>query len=174
MRFDKNKKAFVSAVTLREKIMKKSLLAIIALMSLLSGCASVEMASDKDSNLAKQFNPPSPNKAGVYVYRKDTVVGAALKKDIWIDKKCIGETAKGVFFYEEVDGDKEHTISTESEFSPNDLVIKMKSGMLYFIEQYIKMGVFVGGAAVEQRDEETGKADLAELKMAKKGNCDGG
>ncbi len=151
--------------------MKKSLFVIIVFMSLLSGCASVEMVPKKDSDLAKQFNPPSPNKAGVYVYRKDSNFGAALKKDVWIDKKCIGETAKGVFFYHEVEGDKEHSISTESEFSPNALMIKMKSGMLYFIEQYIKFGVFVGGAGVEQKDGDTGKTDLAELSMAKKGNC---
>ena len=66
---------------------------------------------------------------------------------------------------------KIHTVSTESEFSPNDLIVSMKSGMLYFFEQYIKMGVFVGGAGVEQKDEETGKKELAELMLAKKGNC---
>lgn len=152
--------------------MKKILLLITVFMSLLSGCASVDMESIKDTNLAKQFNPPSPNKAGVYVYRKDSHFGAALKKDVWIDKKCIGETAKGVFFYHEVEGDKEHTISTESEFSANDLVIKMKSGMHYFVEQYLKFGFFVGGAGVEQKDENTGKKELAELNMAKKGKCD--
>ena len=151
--------------------MKKLLLAAVALTLILSGCASVEMESSEKSNLAKKFNSPSPNKAGVYVYRKDTHFGAALKKSVWIDKECIGETAKGVFFYQEVDGDKEHTISTESEFSANDLIIKVKSGVHYFIEQYIKLGLFVGGAGVEQKDEATGKKDLAELNMAKKGNC---
>jgi len=130
------------------------------------------MESDEKSDSAKQFNSPAPNKAGVYVYRKDTHFGAALKKSVWIDKECIGETAKGVFFYHEVDGDKEHTISTESEFSPNDLIIKMKSGMVYFVEQFIKFGLLVGGAGIEQKDEETGKKEMAELKMATKGTCD--
>lgn len=152
--------------------MKKVILLVMAVsISLMSGCASVQMESNADSNFAKEFNAPEEGKAGVYVYRKDTHFGAAIKKSVWIDKECIGETAKGVFFYHEVDGDKEHVISTESEFSPNDLMIKMKSGMLYFIEQYIKMGAFVGGAGVEQKDEETGKKELAELKMATKGNC---
>lgn len=150
----------------------KKIFAIIAGFSLiLSGCASVPMESEEASNAAKQFNPPSQGKAGVYVYREDTHLGAALKKSVWIDKECIGETAKGVFFYHEVDGDKEHTISTESEFSPNDLVVTLKSGMHYFFQQFIKMGVFVGGAGLEQKDEETGKKELANLKMAKKGNC---
>lgn len=151
--------------------MKKTIMTLAASILLLSGCASVQMETEEKSNLAKEFKAPGPNKAGVYVYRKDTHFGAALKKGVWIDKECVGETAKGVFFYHEVDGDKEHKVSTESEFSANDLIIKMKSGMLYFVEQFIKFGVFVGGAGIEQKDEATGKSDLAELKMATKGSC---
>ena len=86
-------------------------------------------------------------------------------------RKCIGENAPDVFFYEEVEGDKFHTISTESEFSPNDLIVKVKSGMRYFIRQYIKFGVFVGGAALELVDEEKGKKEVSELDMATKGTC---
>ncbi len=129
------------------------------------------MAPSNASSQAKQFAPPSPGKAGVYVYRQDTAFGAALKKGVWIDGKCIGETARGVFFYHEVDGDKKHTVSTESEFSNNDLVIYMKKGMHYFVEQFIKMGLFVGGAGVQQKDAVTGKQELAGLNMAMKGNC---
>ena len=151
--------------------MKSVLLATVISISLLAGCASVPMGSNTESNLAKEFRLPAPDKAGIYIYRKDTVVGAALKKGVWIDKECIGETARGVFFYHEVDGDKDHTISTESEFSPNDLVIYMKSGMLYFVQQFIKMGLLVGGAGVEQKDEEIGKKEVSELNMATKGTC---
>lgn len=148
------------------------LLAMAVSIAFLSGCASVPMESAEASKSAKEFNSPGDNKAGVYVYRKDSHLGAALKKSVWIDKECVGETAKGVFFYQEVDGDKEHTVATESEFSPNDLIVSMKSGMLYFFEQYIKMGVFVGGAGIEQKDEATAKEELAQLNLAKKGNCD--
>ncbi len=143
----------------------------IIMTTFLSGCASVPMESTTLSDKAKEFNPPSPSMAGVYVYRADTHFGAALKKDVWIDQKCIGETAKGVFFYEEVEGDKKHTISTESEFSPNDLVINTETGELYFVEQYIKMGAFVGGAGLEQKDPKAGKKEIVSLKMATKGNC---
>ena len=151
--------------------MKFNYLLLAALITLSYGCASVPMESGENSNLAKQFNTPSSSKAGVFVYRKDSQFGAALKKDVWIDRECIGETAKGVFFYHEVDGDEEHTISTESEFSPNDLVIFMKNGMHYFIEQYIKFGAFVGGAGIKEVDEAEGKKELTELRMAKKGVC---
>lgn len=151
--------------------MKRIIIPLALSISLLSGCATIPMESSEKSNLAKEFNSPNPDKAGVYVYRKDTHFGAALKKDVWIDKECIGETAKGVFFYHEVEGDKDHTVSTESEFSPNDLILFMKSGMHYFVEQYIKFGAFVGGAGLKQVEKEAGMKELMVLGMAKKGTC---
>jgi len=151
--------------------MKTTLITPLILSAILSGCASVQMESEAASNKAKEFNPPSVGTAGVYVYREDTHLGAALKKDVWIDGECIGETAKGVFFYHEVEGDKEHTFSTESEFSPNDIVIKTAMGDLYFLEQALRFGAFVGGAELEQKEPDVGKKEMELLKMATKGQC---
>ena len=136
----------------------------------MTGCASVPMETADKNSIAKKFNPPSEGSSGLYIYR-NSFVGKALKKDIWVDGKCIGETAPDIFFYETVDGDTSHKVSTESEFSPNDLLIKVKSGMNYFIRQYIKMGIFVGGAGLELVDEEKGKEEVSELNMATKGTC---
>lgn len=151
--------------------MKKLLVLAMVVTSVLSGCASVPMESELQSNQAKKFQAPSPDTAGLYVFRKDTFVGQALKKDIWVNEKCVGETAKGVFFYKEVKGGKDLSVSTESEFSENNLVVKTESGKLYFVEQYIKMGVFVGGAGLEQHDIKSGKKEVLKLKLAKTGKC---
>ncbi len=137
---------------------------------LISGCASVDMASKAESAKAKEFNPPSQGNAGVYVYR-DSVIGTALKKDVWINGKCIGESAPDVFFYTEVEGAKSHKVDTESEFSPNTLELMFDSGKNYFIRQFLKMGLFVGGAGLELIPEEEGKIAVAKLEMAKQGNC---
>ncbi len=150
--------------------MQKKFAAIAIATALISGCASVPMESKEASARAKQFNPPSEGHSGLYVYR-DSFVGKALKKDIWIDGKCIGESAPDVFFYEEVKGGQPHTISTESEFSPNDLTIQTLAGTNYFINQYIKLGVFVGGAGLERVDEKEGKEDIMKLALAKQGTC---
>lgn len=149
--------------------MQKTLWVVVAAF-LFSGCASVPMESQEKSDLALKFNPPPAKKAGLYIYRSGHF-GGALKKDVWIDGKCIGETAPNIFFYEEVEGDKEHKLSTESEFSPNDLLVKTPAGRNYFVRQYIKMGAFVGGAGLELVEEEKGKADVAPLKLAKSGTC---
>ena len=143
---------------------------VVAAALALTGCASVDMASKEDSAKAKQFNAPSANNAGLYVYRNSTL-GGALKKDIWVDGQCVGESAPNIFFYKEVQGGKSHKISTESEFSPNDLEFPVETGKNYFIRQYIKMGVFVGGAGLELIPEQQGRTDVAPLEMAKPGNC---
>jgi uncharacterized protein YlaN (UPF0358 family) len=137
---------------------------------LFSGCATVQLEPKEVSEKAKLFNPPSEGNAGLYIFR-DSIFGAALKKDILVDDKCIGESAPKVFFYEDVKGNQEHKMSTESEFSPNDLVIKTESGKNYFVRQYIKIGAFVGGANLELVEESEGKKAVYELEMAKKGNC---
>ncbi|MDC9614789.1 DUF2846 domain-containing protein [Xenorhabdus khoisanae] len=153
----------------------KKLLLSVCLFSalLLSGCASVPLATEQDSAEAKNFSDPEKGRSGLYIYR-DSFVGKSLKKDIYVDGKCIGETADKTFFYTQVSGDQNHKISTESEFSPNDLLIFTESGKNYFIRQYIKMGVFVGGAGLSVSPEDEGKRVIskADVHLAKEGHCD--
>ncbi len=150
--------------------MFKKLTLITLAASLLSGCASVPMENRSVSDQAKAFPTPSQGNAGIYIYRLGGL-GTALKKDLWIDGRCIGETAPKVFFFEEVAGNMEHKISTESEFSPNEFTLKTESGKNYFIKQYIKMGLVVGGANLKLMDEAKGMKEISRLKMATKGKC---
>lgn len=136
----------------------------------LSACASVPLESPEKSAQAKQFSAPEPGQSGLYVFR-DNSFGGALKKSLWVDGECLGESAPYVFFLTQVEGDKEHTISTESEFSPNDFTFYAEEGKNYYLRQYIKLGVFVGGANVEQVSEAKAQAAIADLDLAKPGNC---
>lgn len=146
-------------------------LAVVVFLSFLfAGCASIPMESAEKSDRAKTFASPANGNAALYIYRSGGP-GGALKKDVLVDGKCIGETAPNIFFYEEVKGGMEHKVSTESEFSPNDLLVNTESGKNYFVQQFIKFGVFVGGAGLELIDEEEGKKEVAKLQMAAKGNC---
>ncbi|GGI19142.1 hypothetical protein GCM10008066_17600 [Oxalicibacterium faecigallinarum] len=150
--------------------MYKKLSLVVLTSVLFTGCASVQMESKEASQKAKEFAKPSAGNSGLYIYR-DSFVGKALKKDIWVDGKCIGESAPDVFFKTEVAGNKDHKISTESEFSPNDLSLFTEEGRNYFIRQYIKLGAFVGGAGLELIEEEKGKAAVAKLDLATPGTC---
>ena len=144
---------------------KKSIfLAILAFVMLLSGCASVPMASKEKDAALKQFVSPPKDKAGLYVYR-DTFVGQALKKTVSLDGSVIGETANKVYFYKEIPPGQ-HTLSTESEFSDNSISFQADAGKNYYAEQYIKMGVFVGGANLKMVDENVGKKAIQECGLA--------
>ncbi len=150
--------------------MLKKIAFVVLASGILSGCATVPMADKEVSSKAKTFEAPPAGKAGLYIYRNSTL-GGALKKDVRVNGKCIGETAPNMFFYELVNANEEQNISTESEFSPNDLKIKTEAGKNYFIRQYIKLGVFVGGAGLEQVSDSQGKADISGLSMALQGKC---
>ncbi len=150
--------------------MYKKLVTVLLASAVLTGCASIPMESKEASDKAKAFNLPSGENSGLYIFRAGGP-GGALKKDIWVNDKCVGETAPNIFFYTTVKGGQEHKISTESEFSPNDLLVKTESGKNYFVQQRIKMGVFVGGANLRLVDEEKGKAAIKKLALAKGGTC---
>ena len=147
---------------------KTSLIIIVAFI--LGSCASVPMESLKGSNDAKQFALPSNGMSGLYIYRS-SFLGKVYKKDIWVDDKCIGESANDVFFYVEVPGNSEHKISTESEFSPNNLIIKTEAGKNYFVKQYIKLGFLAEGAKLELVNNKKGMSAVSILSLAKKGTC---
>ena len=145
---------------------------IIALVSTLAaGCASVPMESLERTTTAKQFDPPSDGMAGLYIYR-NTFYGGAAHTDVMVDGYCIGSSAPYVFLYEEVEGDKSYKVSTkfpweESPDPDNDLLIKVKSGMHYFIKQNMAFW----DVGVELVDEEQGKEEVSKLDMATKGTC---
>ena len=146
------------------------LLTIILLAMLFTGCASVKMESKDASDKIKKFAPPGEGNSALYIYR-DSTFGGALKKNLLIDGKCVGESAPNVFFYTEVTGGGVHVISTESEFSPNTLALMLDSGKSYFIRQYIKMGIFIGGADLEAMSEDAGKLAISQLQLATGGGC---
>ena len=141
------------------------LLATFVAIFILVGCASKSNYAPKEvSDNAKLFNKPSDGKTGIYIYRIVSP-GGQFEMDLFIDDKFIASSYSNMFYYLEVDGDKEYKISTESEFSPNDLLLKTEKNKLYFIKQYIKMGVFVGGANLEVVDEEVGKKAILNPSM---------
>jgi hypothetical protein len=152
-----------------KKMLKRTAIVAMAVL-FFSGCASVPKETTALSDQAKRFASPPEGQSGLYIYRQG-VYGGAIKKDIWVDGECVGESAPNVFFYKAVTGDVEHTISTESEFSPNHLKLLTKSGINYFIRQFIKLGVFVGGAGLETVEAAEGEKVVKGLSLAKSGSC---
>ena len=70
---------------------------MLAATLVVSGCATVDMEPPSSSAKTKEFNAPTQGKAGLYIYR-DSLMGKMLKKDLWINGKCLGESGPDVFF----------------------------------------------------------------------------
>ena len=134
------------------------------LLAVMTGCASVPMASEADDIAAKTFAPPPADKAGVYIYRNSNF-GSALKKTVFIDGEPIGETGPMTYFYTLLEPG-EHQIATQSEFGENDIVMNAEAGKNHYVRQYIKMGVIVGGSGLELVDEYEGQAGVLKCKRA--------
>lgn len=138
----------------------------------LSGCASVPTAETTESNEVKIVDAPKEGKAGLYIYRNQSFRGALLKKFVYVNGECLGETVPGVYFYKEVEGGTDYTISTESEFSENHLTVKTEAGHNYFINQYIKSGLFVGGANLKLVEDDIAKFKLMNTDLAIEQQCE--
>lgn len=122
------------------------------------------MSSEEEDYLKKEFNAPSENTSGLYIYR-DMRMGSALKKEVFVNDQSLGKTAPMTFFYTEVAPGK-HKVSTQSEFGLNHLELETEAGKNYFIRQYIKMGFLVGGSALKQVSEEKGRNGVLRCNLA--------
>ena len=147
--------------TMRNRL---SVAALVIGIAFLTGCASVPMASKEQDAVSKTFPQPASDKAGLYVFRNN-FMGKALKKAVSIDGVLIGRTANKTYFYKSITPGK-HTLSTESEFGDNSVAFQAEGGKNYYARQYIKMGVFVGGAGIEMVSEDEGKREVLECELA--------
>ena len=139
-------------------------LLVVSMLAVLTGCASVPMASAEQNAASKSFATPTADHAGLYVYR-DSFVGKALKKSVFLDGVEIGETANKVYLHRLISLGS-HTLSTESEFGNNDVKFVADSGRNYFFEQSMKMGVFSGGASLTAVFEADGKRAVLDCEEA--------
>src|SRR5687768_13248542 len=96
-------------------------------VGLMSGCASVPMASESADTAAKAFKA-DPAKANIYIYRNETL-GAALKMPLTLDGAAIGQTAANTYLFQQVNPGS-HTITSQGKDS---LSIDAKAGNNYFV-----------------------------------------
>lgn len=144
----------------------KKILTLAVLSTVMMGCASVATVDPQHARLVETLSTPDYGKAVIFVYRSNTMNGAALKRDLWINGECLGESARGVFFFKQVDGDKTHTVSTENMQEPTHLQVAVEAGKKYYFEQ--TAGVFT---TLRQVGEAEGAYAVKTSTAAKMGNC---
>jgi Protein of unknown function (DUF2846) len=141
----------------------KKLFASLFITSTLIGCASVPMGDAKQDAALKTFTAPAPTKAGIYVFRNETM-GAAIKMNVAIDGQLIGQTASKTYLYKEVTPGK-HTVASLTE-TTDELTIDAKPGTLSYIWQEVKMGLFSARSKLSLMSEAEGKKGVLETKLA--------
>jgi hypothetical protein len=141
--------------------MKKFLFAL-ALGASLVGCASVPMGDPKQDAALKTFTVPA-DKAGVYIYRNESM-GAAVKMDVEVDGKPIGQTVAKTYLYKELPPGK-HSISSKAE-NTDTLEIDVKPGTLSYLWQEVKMGILYARNKLHLVDEAEGKKGVLETNLA--------
>lgn len=149
--------------------MMRKLIAAVALTAvlLMSGCASVPMASKDSDAKAKQFAPSQGNTANLYIYRNE-ILGSAIKMTVLIDGVSVGDTvAKSYIFRTLPAGD--HTVTSKAE-NDNTLDITMQAGQVYFVWQEVKMGALYARSKLHLVDEATGETAVKECDLIKGDN----
>ena len=134
---------------------------VLILAAVMTGCASVPMASLEQDTKAKQF-VVKRNKSNIYIYRNETF-GAAVTLQVDLDGKPIGKTAANTYLAVEVKPGK-HRIVSHGE-NEESLVLNAKAGRNHFVWQEIKMGVFSAGSKLHLVDGKTGRAGVNECKL---------
>lgn len=131
---------------------------IILSTGMLTGCASVKMASTSEDAKAKNF-ATHPDKANLYIYRNE-FMGAAIRMAVELDGKEIGKTGSKTYFAIGVAPGK-HTIVSKAE-NDAQLDIMTEAGKNYFVWQEVKMGLLFARSKLQLVDEAQGQAGVRE------------
>ena len=132
------------------------------LVGVLSGCASVPMASLDEDVRAKTFTVRE-GKSNIYLYRNE-LFGGAIPMTVALDGKVAGQTGPQTYFMWEVDPGP-HEVASHAE---NIITLKLntEAGKAYYIWQEVKMGLWMARSQLHQVDEETGRKAVLECERA--------
>lgn len=141
---------------------RRSIPIAVLASALLAGCASVPKATPELDLAAKQFQPPKPGNAAVYVYRNESM-GAAVRMSVLLNGQHVGDTGARSFLYFWVAPGK-HQLVSKAE---NDSILELdaKAGSTYFVWQEVKMGIMSARSKLQLVDEAAGKAGVSECAL---------
>lgn len=135
---------------------------LLGLVVMLSGCASVPMASVEGDAQGKRF-AVNADKSNIYVYRNEGF-GGAITMTVSLDGKVAGQSGPQTYFMWEV-APGSHEIASHAE-DVSTLKLTTEAGKSYYVWQEVKMGLWMARSLLQQVDEETGRKGVLECKRA--------
>ncbi len=129
---------------------------------MLTGCATVPMASLEHDSAAKEFVVP-PDVSRIYLYRNESF-GGAIPMTVSLDGQTMGQTGPKTYYMWDVPpGD--HTVSSYAE-DVSELKLTTMPGRAYYVWQEVKMGLWSARSQLQEVDEATGRSGVLECKLA--------
>jgi len=138
------------------------LLIVVGGVALMSGCASVPMASMDADKEAKKFKASS-NKSNIYLYRNESM-GGAIAMTVSLDGRMAGKTGPKTYFLWQVTPGK-HEIASHTENTAK-IILDTKPGNNYYVWQEVKMGMWAPRSQLHEVDTEKGQKAVNECKLA--------
>lgn len=134
----------------------------IAFAFMLGGCATVPMGESSKDAALKEFRPPQ-ERAGIYIFRSE-VFGAAIKLDVLLDGKEIGQTAARTFLYVDV-APGTHTITSKGE-NTDSVQVELVAGTLSYVWQEVKIGLLYARTKLHVVGDLEGKNGVMGTRLA--------
>lgn len=140
----------------------KKLVAALAIVGALHGCASVPMGEPALDTEMKRFGTV-PDMSRIYIYRNENM-GAAIKMTVTVDGRVIGATAANTYLVAEVPAGS-HTIGSDAE-NLTMLKINAQPGKNLYVWQEVKMGFGSARSALHLVSDAEGRDGVLETKLA--------
>ena len=126
------------------------------------GCANIPLASVEDDTRAETHSVPA-GKSAIYVYRNESF-GGAIPMTVMLNRKAIGQTGPQTYYLFEVEPGQ-HEIGSLAE-NQSFLMLTTVADKAYYVWQEVKMGMWKARSLLQQVDEATGRAGVAESRRA--------
>lgn len=130
----------------------------IVVFALLVGCAAT---GPLYTEVAASIPSVPPNKARVYFFRPDTMLGAAVTSDIRLNEKVVGKSERGSFFFVDQSPGK-CTVSTSTEVE-KQLTFVLEQGQTKYVRTSVSFGVMVGRINAELVAPDQAKGEISGL-----------
>lgn len=129
---------------------------LLLAVALLAGCAT----GPKHAEVAKGFPTLKAGEGRVYLYRSNSMMGAALQPTIYVNGKAVGSSKPGGFVYVDLPaGPVEVTCGTEVE---KKATFMLGAGETRYVRTAVGFGILVGRVYPELVDSNTGAKEVAE------------
>lgn len=131
-------------------------LVIAALPALLVACAS----GPKHAEVVASIPTVAASEGRVYIYRSNSMLGAAVQPNVVVNGKVAGESKPGGFFFVNLPpGTVEISTATEVE---KKLTFTLDAGQTRYVRTTVGFGVMVGRVYPELVDNAEGAKAIAE------------